>query len=236
MLPANDGAALSGGPIARASFAAALHQAPGGWRRAPLRSWPKGRRPFRESPRRHPDRWWPLQTSRRLPLVPLDISYPAQSGSPSLPVTNSRSRCDYALRRNPFRGESIKVNLRWRGGDRVWGSGFLARATLGSNAVRRRSLTSRPGAALFVDLAGFPFQIRTLALHALRTGRRQFAQDGLYWGPDYLGARRPGEESHSFTCAAVSACRASRINRSRAMPGGVPRASFRRRSACSVIR
>jgi hypothetical protein len=60
-------------------------------------------------------------------------------------------------------------------------------------------------------------------------GRRQF-------GRDYLGACRPGEESHSLMCAAVSACRASRMSRSRSIPGGVPRASFRRRSACSAKR
>jgi hypothetical protein len=101
-----------GGLIARASLPAALHQAAGGWRPAPLHSWPKGRRPFRESPRRHPDPWWPLQTSKRLRLAPLDIFYPAQSGSPLLHVTISRSRCDYALRWNPFRGNCTKVNLR----------------------------------------------------------------------------------------------------------------------------
>ena len=101
-----------GGLIARASLPAALHQAAGGWRPAPLHSWPKGRRPFRESPRRHPDPWWPLQTSTRLPLALLDIFYPAQSGSPLLHVTISRSRCDYALRWNPFRGNCTKVNLR----------------------------------------------------------------------------------------------------------------------------
>ena len=101
-----------GGLIARASFPAAPHQAAGGWHPAPLHSWPKGRRPFRESPRRRPDPWWPLQTSERLPLVPLDISCPAQFGSPLLPVTTRRARCDYALRRNPFRGKSTKVNLK----------------------------------------------------------------------------------------------------------------------------
>jgi hypothetical protein len=101
-----------GGLIARASFSAALHQAAGGWHPAPLHSWPKGRRPFRESPRRCPDPWWPLQTSKRLLLVPLDIFYPAQSGSPLLRVTIRHSRCDYALRRNPFRRNSIKVNLK----------------------------------------------------------------------------------------------------------------------------
>ena len=101
-----------GGPIARASFRAALHQAAGGWRPAPLHSWPKGRRPCREILRRHPDPWWPLQTSKRLLLVPLDIFYPAQSGSPLLRVTIRHSRCDYALRRNPFPAKSTKVNLR----------------------------------------------------------------------------------------------------------------------------
>jgi hypothetical protein len=49
-------------PHRRASFSAALHQAAGGWRPAPLHFWPKGRRPCRESPRRYPDPWWPLQT------------------------------------------------------------------------------------------------------------------------------------------------------------------------------
>jgi hypothetical protein len=53
-----------------------------------------------------------LQTSKRLPLVPLDIFYPAQSGSPLLPVTLRSSRSDYALRRNPFRGNCTKVNLK----------------------------------------------------------------------------------------------------------------------------
>ena len=101
-----------GGLIARASFPAALHQAAGGWRPAPLHSWPKGRRPCRESPRRRPDPWWPLQTSKRLPLVPSDIFYPAQSGSPLLPVTRPRSRCNYAPQRIPFRGNRTKVNLR----------------------------------------------------------------------------------------------------------------------------
>jgi hypothetical protein len=51
----------AGGLIARASFPAALHQAAGGWHPAPFYSCPKGRRPFGESPRRHPDPWWPLQ-------------------------------------------------------------------------------------------------------------------------------------------------------------------------------
>ena len=54
-----------GGLIARASRPAALRQAAGGWRPAPLYSWRKGRRPCLESPRRHPDPWWPLQISGR---------------------------------------------------------------------------------------------------------------------------------------------------------------------------
>ena len=108
-----------GGLIARASLWTALHQAAGGWHPAPLHSWRKGPRPCRESPRRDPDRWWPLQTSETLPLVPLDISYPAQSGSPSLRVTISRARCDYALRRNPFRRKMYKSELKAGAGDRA---------------------------------------------------------------------------------------------------------------------
>ena len=135
----NDEAALSGGLIARASFPAALHQAAGGWRPAPLHSWPKGRRPFRESRRRRPDPWWPLQTSKRLPLVPLDIFFPAQSGSPLLPVTISRFRSDYALRRNPFRAKGTKVNLRQRQG--MEAGACSAPGTKGQG--RRRGLGSR---------------------------------------------------------------------------------------------
>ena len=45
------------------------------------------------------------------------------------------------------------------------------------------------------------------------------------------GGWRPTEESHSCICEAVSACRARRIILSRSMPGGVPLASCRRRSA-----
>jgi len=52
----------------------------------------------------------------------------------------------------------------------------------------------------------------------------------------HFGARRPGDVSHCSIWAAVSACRALRSSRSRSMPGGVPRASFRRRSAWSVRR
>jgi hypothetical protein len=126
---------LVGGLIARASFSAALRQAAGGWRPAPLHSLPKGRRPFRESPRRHPDPWWPLQTSKRLPLVPLDIFYPAQSGSPLLRVTIRCSRCDYALQRNPFRRKSTKVNV-------------SARLCPGGHATGR-GVSSRPGVCRF---------------------------------------------------------------------------------------
>jgi hypothetical protein len=97
-----------GGLNARASFPPALHQAAGGWHPAPAYSWPEGRRPSRESPRRHLDPWWPLQTSKRLPPVPSGIFYPAQSGSPSLPVTIRSPRADYAPRRIPFRGTAQK--------------------------------------------------------------------------------------------------------------------------------
>jgi hypothetical protein len=51
-----------------------------------------------------------------------------------------------------------------------------------------------------------------------------------------FGARRPGDVSHCSMWTAVSACRALRSSRSRSMPGGVPRASFRRRCAWSVRR
>jgi hypothetical protein len=108
-----------GGLIARASLSTALHQAAGGWRPAPLHSWRKEPRPCQESPRRDPDRWWPLQTSETLPLVPLDISYPAQSGSPLLRATVSRTRCDYALRRNPFRRKVYKSELKAAAVDRA---------------------------------------------------------------------------------------------------------------------
>jgi hypothetical protein len=50
------------------------------------------------------------------------------------------------------------------------------------------------------------------------------------------GGWRPGEESHSCICEAVSACRAWRMSLSRITPCGVPRASLRRRSACSLKR
>ena len=100
-----------GGLSARASFPPALHQAAGGWHPAPSYFWPEGRRPSRESPQRHLDPWWPLQTSIMLPLVPSDIFYPAQSGSPSLRVTIRHPRSNYALRRIPFRGKSTKVHL-----------------------------------------------------------------------------------------------------------------------------
>ena len=100
-----------GGLSARASFPPALHQAAGGWHPAPSYFWPEGRRPSRESPQRHLDPWWPLQTSIMLPLVPSDIFYPAQSGSPSLRVTIRHPRSNYALRRIPFRRKSTKVHL-----------------------------------------------------------------------------------------------------------------------------
>ena len=133
-----------GGLIARASLWTALHQAAGGWHPAPLHSWRKGPRPCRESPRRDPDRWWPLQTSETLPLVPLDISYPAQSGSPSLRVTISRARCDYALRRNPFRRKMYKSELKAGAGDRAVFGGAAskpdaarARVPAGAASLRR---------------------------------------------------------------------------------------------------
>jgi len=77
---------------------------PGGWHPAPSYSWPEGRRPYRESPRRHLDPWWPLRTSIMLRLVPSDIFYPAQSGSPQLRFTIRSPRSDYARPRIPFRG------------------------------------------------------------------------------------------------------------------------------------
>jgi hypothetical protein len=100
-----------GGLSARASFPPALHQAAGGWHPAPSYFWPEGRRPSRESPQRHLDPWWPLQTSIMLPLVLSDIFYPAQFGSPSLRVTIRHPRSNYALRRIPFRRKSTKVHL-----------------------------------------------------------------------------------------------------------------------------
>lgn len=47
----------------------------------------------------------------------------------------------------------------------------------------------------------------------------------------YVGARKPGDRSHSLKCEPASARRALRIRRWRSMPGGVPRASLRSRSA-----
>ena len=52
----------------------------------------------------------------------------------------------------------------------------------------------------------------------------------------YDGDRRPDVESHSLIWAPVSASRALRISLSRSTPGGVPRASFRRRSASAERR
>jgi hypothetical protein len=102
-----------GGLSARASFPPALHQAAGGWHPAPSYFWPEGRRPSRESLQRHLDPWWPLQTSIMLPLVPSDIFYPAQSGSPSLRVT-TRSP-DQITHCGGFRsGEKYKSELKAR--------------------------------------------------------------------------------------------------------------------------
>ena len=114
-----------GGLIARASFPAALHQAAGGWHPAPLHSWPKGRRPCRESPRRHPDPWWPLQISKRLPLVQSDISCPAQSGSPLLSPLPVRLR----IAAESVPGEQYKSELKARpvsGQTRYWLGSVLA--------------------------------------------------------------------------------------------------------------
>jgi hypothetical protein len=52
----------------------------------------------------------------------------------------------------------------------------------------------------------------------------------------HRGARKLGDISHSLMRAAVSACRARRISRSRSIPGWVPFASFRRRCASSIRR
>jgi hypothetical protein len=51
----------------------------------------------------------------------------------------------------------------------------------------------------------------------------------------YVGERRP-EESRSLILAPVSASCALRISLARSTPGGVPRASFRRRGASSERR
>jgi hypothetical protein len=47
----------------------------------------------------------------------------------------------------------------------------------------------------------------------------------------HVGVRKPGDRSQSLKCEPVSARRALRIRRWRSMPGGVPRASLRSRSA-----
>jgi len=52
----------------------------------------------------------------------------------------------------------------------------------------------------------------------------------------YLVGCGPGENSDSFICAAVSACRARSINRSRSAPGGMASASGRSRLASSPWR
>jgi len=108
----DDEAADNGGLIARASLPAAPHPAPWGWHPAPLYSWPTGRRPWRDNLQRCRGLSSPSQIGAMLPLVPSDIFYPAQSGSPLLPVTRPRSRCNYAPQRIPFRGNRTKVNLR----------------------------------------------------------------------------------------------------------------------------
>lgn len=128
-----------GGLIARASRPAALRQAAGGWRPAPRHSWRKGRRPCRESPRRHPDPWWPLQISERSPLVQRDISFPAQSGSPR--TTQRRTRSDYALRRNPFRRGEYKSELLRQG--------RAGRSPGSRPGGDRPGITPRPGACRF---------------------------------------------------------------------------------------
>jgi hypothetical protein len=52
----------------------------------------------------------------------------------------------------------------------------------------------------------------------------------------HFGGCRPGQFSHPLACEALSACRARRISRSRAIPGGVPRASLRSFAASSESR
>jgi hypothetical protein len=46
-----------------------------------------------------------------LPLVPSGIFFPAQYWFPFTNYPSRCTRCDYALRRNPFRRKSTKVNL-----------------------------------------------------------------------------------------------------------------------------
>ena len=103
---------LVGGLGARASFSPALHQAAGGWHPAPSYSCPEGRRPFRESPQRHPDPCLPSQTSTMSPLDPSDISYPAQSGSPLYPLLSAAP--DATTRGSGIRScdTRTKVNLK----------------------------------------------------------------------------------------------------------------------------
>jgi len=67
----DDEAADNGGLIARASLPAAPHPAPWGWHPAPLHSWPKGRPPCRESPRRRRDPSPPSQIWERSRLARL---------------------------------------------------------------------------------------------------------------------------------------------------------------------
>jgi hypothetical protein len=51
-----------------------------------------------------------------------------------------------------------------------------------------------------------------------------------------LGGCRPGDESHSLICEAVSACRARLSNRSRSIPGLASSAACRKRSASAARR
>ena len=155
--------------------------------------------------------------------------------------TISRTRCDYALQRNPFRGNRIKVYLRRAHGGVIGAFGHL-------EARRNRQWGGSRGElplAMSVLAREFPgFLVDEMKPAAGEADDRTGIGTGfvprrgrrLLTRHVYLGACRPGEESHSLMCAAVSACRASRMSRSRAMPGGVSRASVRRRSACSVKR
>jgi len=52
----------------------------------------------------------------------------------------------------------------------------------------------------------------------------------------HFGDASPGDDSQSFMCEAVSACRALRIKPSRSMPGGIVLACSLRLRACSASR